>query len=186
MFGRLTRATKQAARKFVRNWNDGWPGNAGSFDAAGRGDRWPRSSLVWAPVSQSLAAAGLVARRADWLVINSPSAASFVETWVTSVVSTGPTVRSKHPDPETRRMLERSWARFTGRCDAEGTGDLTGLLSKTVRNMVTTGESVVHLVIVDRALRLKLIATEQVARAWTRILPDGTRILSGVELDLGG
>jgi lambda family phage portal protein len=187
MLARLTRATKSAAVAFRRSFDTaGFAGNASGFDAAGHGDRWPRSSLIWSPVSQSLAAAGPVARRADWLANNSPTAASFVEAWVNNLVSTGPTVRAGHPDEAVRRMLEAAWSRWSARCDAEGNGDLAGYLTKLVRNLVITGDSFSHLVIVDRRLRLKLLNTEQVWRPLTRVLPDGRRIFSGVEVDQGG
>ena len=172
----LTRLFGRAARALGRR----------QFDAAGHGDRWPKSSLLWSPVSQSLAAAGPIAHRADWLAANSPSAASFVECWITNLVATGPTVRSGHPDEATRRLLEQRWARWTMRCDAEGNGDLAAFLAKAVRALVISGDCFTHQIIADRQLRLKLIATEQVARAWTRVLPQGQRIFAGVEVDQHG
>jgi hypothetical protein len=57
-------------------------------------------------------------------------AASFVDVWITNLVSTGPTVRSGHPDEATRRLLEQCWARVAGNCDAEGHNDLTRLFGK--------------------------------------------------------
>ena len=191
MLGKLTRAARAAVRSWHDDgggwypWQGGWGGNGG-FDAAGRGDRWPRSSLIFSPVSQQLGARLPIARRAGWLVQNSPSAASFVHTWVTSLVSTGPIARSQHPDEATRKVLEKAWGRFCDRCDAEGPGDLTAFLTKSVRNLVTTGESFVQMPIVDRSLRVKLLNSEQIDTNWTRQLADGVAIFNGVEVDRNG
>ena len=70
-------------------------GGAG-FDASGRGDRWPLGTMIYSPVSQSLAAASRIVPRAEWLVANSPSAASFVDVWCNNLVSTGPTIDASH------------------------------------------------------------------------------------------
>jgi lambda family phage portal protein len=156
------------------------------FDASGGGDRWPVSSQLWSPVSQSLAAAGPISTRADWLVNNSPTAASLVECWISSLGSTGPTARSGHPDPEKRVAIEKAWGRFTKRCDAEGAGDLTGYLAKAIRTLVISGDAFTHMVTRDGRLELRLISTEQVWRPYTRVLPDGRRIFSGVEVDETG
>lgn len=158
-----------------------------SFDAVGAGDRWPTSSIMWSPVSESLAAAGPISKRADWLSNNSPTAASFVGCWETNLVGgIGPTVRSAHPDPDTARLLETRFALFAKRCDIEGPGDLASVLTKAVRCMVISGDAFLQMVIVDRSLKLKLLATDQVAREWTRVLPTGIRIFAGVEVDAHG
>jgi lambda family phage portal protein len=157
------------------------------FDASGGGDRWPVSSQLWSPVSQSLAAAGPISTRADWLVNNSPTGAAFVECWVSSLGSTGPTVRCGHPDPEKRAAIEKAWNRFAKRCDAEGTGDLTGYLAKAIRILVISGDAFTHMVVgADHQLKLRLFSTEQVWRPYTRVMPDGRRIFSGVEVDETG
>jgi lambda family phage portal protein len=186
MFSRLAKATRAAAAAFGRMYSDAEGGNASGFDAAGHGDRWPRQSVIWSPVSQSLAAGGPVARNSAWLANNSPTAASFISCWIENLISTGPTVRSQHPDEAARRDLERRWNSWARRCDAEGTGDLAGLLAKAVRNLIITGDSFLQMPIVDRELRLKLINSEQVWRPLTRVLPDMARIFYGVECDMGG
>ncbi len=172
--------------KLIKRMFSSWPDSGSSFDASGHGDRWPRSSQLWSPVSQSLAAAGPISTRADWLANNSPTAASYVDVNVNNLVSTGPTVRSGHPDEATRRLLEQRWQQFAARCDAEGIGTLVGYLSKAVRNWVITGESFTHMVIEDRQLRLRLLNTEQVWRPYTRVLPNARRIFSGVEVSESG
>ena len=176
------RVTKLLRRMFGINW----PDSGHPFDASGHGDRWPLSSQIWSPVSQSLAAAQPIATRADWLANNSPTASAYCQTWIDNLVATGPTIRSQHPAEATRRTLEKSWGRFAGKCDAEGPGDLAGFLGKVVRNWVITGEFFVQMPIVDRRLRLRLINTEQVWRPLTQVRPDGHRVFSGVEVDDGG
>lgn len=184
MLNRFTRATKNAITTFRRSFN--WPDAGNVFDAAGHGDRWPLSSQIWNPVSQSLASAQPISTRASWLGENSPTGAAYVQCQIDNLVSTGPMVRSNHSDEATRRLLEKSFGRFACNCDAEGVGDLTSFLTKAVRNWVITGESFVQLPIVDRRLKLRLINSEQVWRPLTRIQPNGNRIFSGVEVDEGG
>jgi lambda family phage portal protein len=177
-----TRLAKILKRSFGLNWPDA--GNV--FDSAGHGDRWPRSSQIWSPVSQSLAAAQPISTRAAWLAENSPTGASFVNCYTDNLVATGPTVRSQHPDEATRRVLEKRWNTFARNCDGEGIGDLVSFLAKVVRNWVISGESFVHLLIEDRRLKLRLINTEQCWRPLTRIMPNGNRIFSGVEISNSG
>jgi len=173
--------------RLLRDFTDwGWPDSGSSFEASGNGDRWPWSSQIWSPVSQQLAAAGPISTRAGWLVENSPTAASLVQVWVDALVSTGPVVRSCHPDAATRGILEKSWGEFARCPDGEGVGTLTGFLSKTVRNVVISGESFVHLIIEDRHLKLRLLQTEQVWRPYTQVRPDGNKIFSGVEVNASG
>jgi lambda family phage portal protein len=155
------------------------------FDASGGGDRWPLSSQLWSPVSQALAAAGPISHRADWLAANSPSAASYVECWQSSL-GTEPLARSSHPDQSMRKLIETSWRRFSTRCDAEGAGDLVGFLVKAIRTLVISGEAFVLMQVRDGRLKLRLISTEQVARAWTRVLENGNRVFAGVEVDGAG
>ena len=52
-----------------------------------------------------------------------------------------------------------------------------------MRNLVATGESFVQMPIVDRRLKLKLFASEQVDTNWTRQIEDGRAIFTGVEVD---
>lgn len=157
-----------------------------SYDAAGQSGRWPAASIMGAPVAQSLAAAGPMARRADWLVSNSATAASFLSVWVEHLVGVGPTLRAGHPDPAARKLIEKLWYAFSRRCDAEGNGDLAGVLAKAARSLVTAGEAFIQLAIIDRQLRLRVISPEQVARDWTRTLDGGNRVFSGVEIDANG
>ncbi len=174
------------ARLFGRSPASPAPAKRRSFDAAGLGDRWTPSSFMGAPASQSLAAAGPVSMRAEWLANNSATAAAFVSLWVEHLVSTGPTLRAAHPDPAMRRLLEKRWAAFCRSCDAEGNGDLAGILAKVARSLVIHGDAFVHMVIVDRRLKLKVVSAEQIARAWTRVLDSGNRVFSGVEVDDNG
>ena len=193
MFGRLTRAIR--CRRPLLHGRE----RLVSLDRPGRLEfawwlrcRRPRRSLaavvfdLCAGISQQLGARLPIARRAGWLIANSPSAASFVSTWVTSLVSTGPIARSQHPDEATRKLLEKAWNRFADHADAEGRGDLTSFLTKAVRNLVASGESFVQMPIVDRRLKLKLIASEQCDTNWTKQIEDGRAIFSGVEVDANG
>ncbi len=135
---------------------------ARSYDAASGGGRWPQWASMWAPARQQLAARHALASRSQFLIANSPAAASIADVWVTSIVGDGPSVRSGHPNAATRRALEDAWSRFYAECDQEGVADLGGMLAGLTRSMVTNGEGLLHLVASPRGeLRLRLLSPEQ-------------------------
>ena len=117
MLERFTNALRHGVTAFRRN-----------FEAAGGSGRWPLSAAMWAQNSQSLAARGVIAKRSNYLVHNSPSGAAFIETWVTNLVGDGPTIKSTHPDPDIAADLEARFYEWARTCDIEGVDDLTGLL----------------------------------------------------------
>ena len=158
-----------------------------SFDAASGGARWPQWASMWAPARQQLQARHQLASRSNYLISNSPSAASIADVWTTSVVGDGPSVRSNHPNEAIRNALEDGWRRFYESCDQEGVADLGGMLSGVTRSMVTNGEGLLHLVTSPRAeLRLRLLSTEQLDPARTRELENMDRIIAGVEFSADG
>jgi hypothetical protein len=68
------------------------------YAGATGGGRWPGWASMWAPARQQLMARHQLASRPNYLIANSPSAASIADVWVTSVIGDGPSVRSGHPD----------------------------------------------------------------------------------------
>jgi lambda family phage portal protein len=156
------------------------------FDAAGGGPRWPPGANMFAPIRQALAARHQLASRSGYLVNNSPTACAVAQEWASNLVGDGPSARSGHADERTRQALERGWANFFAVADIEG-GDLAELLRRIVMNVVTTGESFIRLHTTARGeLRLQLLSTEQIHAATNLELPDGGKIIAGVEVGPNG
>ena len=158
-----------------------------SFDAASGGDRWPRWAAQWAPARQQLQARHALASRSNYLISNSPSAASIADVWTTSVVDDSPSVRSNHPNEAIRNALEDGWRRFYESCDQEGVADLGGMLSGLTRSMVSSGDGLINFVTTQRAeLRLRMLSPEMLDPSRTRELENMDRIISGVEFSADG
>jgi hypothetical protein len=122
--------------------------------------------------------------RSNYMIANSPSAASIADVWTVSVVGDGPSVRSGHPVEATRTALEDAWGRFYSSCDQEGVADLGGLLSGFMRSIIISGEGLLHFVTTPRGeLRLRLLSPEQLDPARTRELENIDRIIAGVEFE---
>jgi lambda family phage portal protein len=162
-----------------------------NFDAAGASGRWPDAASLWAQNSQSLQQRGVITRRSNYLAHNSPTGASFVESWVTNLVGDGPTIKSSHPDLDVAKQLEKSFAEWAQHADIEGVDSFTGMLQTAVRSIVASGEAVFHFPVDGYGnLKLRLLASEQLDS--TRNVPslgmtgDLPRIISGVETDAQG
>lgn len=180
MFNRFTNALKQGVATFRR-----------SFDAAGGSGRWPAAASMWAQNSQSLAARGVLARKANYLVHNSPAAAAFVEGWVANLVGDGPTISASHPDPDVASDLNDRFDSWSSQCDVEGVDGLTGLLCVAMRSIVADGEAIFHMPVDAFAnLKLRLLSSEQLDAARTvpslGLTGDRPRIIAGVESDEAG
>jgi lambda family phage portal protein len=155
--------------------------------SAERQTRWPPSAAQWAPARQQLATRHQLSARAQYLIVNSPSAASIVDQWTTNLIGDGPSVRSGHPDEAVRRALEDGFSRWCERVDVEQQHDLCGFLNAGVRSLVQAGEMLVHLVTDARGeLRLRLLSPEQLDPAMTREVENMQRIIAGVEFDAFG
>ena len=151
------------------------------YDAAGGSGRWPACAQMCALPRQAEAARATLAKRAAYLVQNAPIGESIANVWSTNVVGDGPSVRSGHPNSAMRRALESAWLRFYKKADVEG-GDLTSMLVRAVRALVTDGECFIRLLTVwPGVLRLQLLPAQQVDASVNRALPDGGMIASGVE-----
>ena len=173
---KLTRRIAAAARAFTRG-----------YDAASASTRWPAWASQVAPARQALAARHALASHGHYLTGNSPTGEAIVEKWQTNLIGDGPAVRSGHPDESVRAALEDGFAEFYAHADIDGVGDLIGALNAIARGLVTAGEAFVQLVTVERgALRLRQVSPEQVDPALNRILPDGGRIVAGIEFDAYG
>lgn len=150
------------------------------FDAAGASPRWPAQAIMASQPAAALAARSLLGRKASYLVNNAPLAAAITDTWCTSLIGDGPSVRSGHPNAAMRTALEAAWNRFYRRADVEG-GDIVSVLNRVVRGLVTDGEAFLRHVTVGRAEpRLQLLPAPQVDASINRELPGGGADIAGV------
>jgi lambda family phage portal protein len=174
----IIRRIANAARAGIR---------AFGHDMAGGSGRWPREAQLWAPTRQGLAARAIMSARAGYLGDNSPTGRSAVDQWTEALIADGPSARSGHPDAGMRVAIEAAWLRFAADPDIEGAGaDLAEFLRRVARTVVTAGEGFVRLLIVEGRLKLQLLTTEQVDASINRELPNGGRIIAGIEVDANG
>lgn len=148
-----------------------------SFEAAGGGSRWTFAGMANAH-SAAMNARVTIAGRAEWLVANSPHAASLVGVAVNAL--TGPyTARAIGA---AAAQIEADWTRF-----ARLIG-LPALQRRAARSVIVQGEAFVLLRIDPDtgALWPELLDPVQVARDYDRENPDGSRIYQGVEFDAFG
>lgn len=157
-----------------------------SYDGAGGGRRWRGQPDMPASLSAMHAARGPLARRARYLAANNALAASAVEAWVSALVGTGIKPQSAHADPDTRAALNLAWEAATDDMDADGLTDGYGLQAIMVRRMVVDGEAFALLITDAAGFRIRLIDAEQVDPSLNRDLPEGGRIVQGIEFDAAG
>ena len=119
---------------------------------------------------------------------NSPTAASIGDQWCTNLVGDGPAIQSGHPNESIAEALEQGFAAWSENVDVTGVGvDLAGFLNSSVRSLVSSGESVVHLATTRHGeLKLRLLSSEQLDPARTRELENMDRIIAGVQFAAGG
>ncbi|XWN32173.1 MAG: phage portal protein [Devosia sp.] len=137
-----------------------------------------------APASSFHAAAKTAGSRVAYLVANSPHAAAIVNAMVANIVGDGPAYRSR---AKTVALVDAFLSRFWSEIDVEGF-DAGHFLARLVRCWIVQGEAFVVLFTDPEtgAARARLINPDQVDRAINQELPDGGRIVQGVELDRYG
>jgi lambda family phage portal protein len=160
---------------------------ARGYEAAGASGRWPAAAMMTtAPARQAEAARPRLAAGAAHLLANAPIAESAANTFCTGLVGDGPSVRSAHPNRAVRRALESAWNRFYRHADIEG-GDLLSLLIRIVLAFFSDGEAFIRLLTTERGeLRLQLLSPSQIDASVNRELPDGSRIVAGIEVGPNG
>ncbi|QJP14336.1 phage portal protein [Starkeya sp. ORNL1] len=150
-----------------------------SYEGASSG----RRALGWSAMrnqhSAAQAARAPLSYRARSLVANNAYAAAAVEAWAAALIGTGivPTVKA---------VIAARWLAWTDEADADGVGDFYALTALMVRGMVIDGESFALLINAPAGLRLRVLHPEQVDAALTRPLPNGGRIVNGIEFDAFG
>ena len=161
-----------------------------SFDGAASSRRWAGTPRMVNVAAEALAAGPIIRGRSNQLVRNHPYAANGVEAWVSHGVGTGIVPTAQHPDEGTRKVLQRTFARWTPHADADQVLDFYGLQALVMRQLVVDGEVFIHLQVVQTPagaeLRLQLIDAELVDGSHTLDLPTGGRIVAGVEFDPAG
>lgn len=124
--------------------------------------------------------------RARHLEANNAHAAAGVTAWVSAIIGTGIKPQSSHPDQALRLALNGRWTAWTDEADADGLGDTYALQALMVRRMVVDGEAFALTMATAAGLRVRVIAPEQVDASLTCLLPNGGRIISGIEFDAAG
>jgi lambda family phage portal protein len=143
------------------------------IEAGGGGRRWTGSPLIAAPQQSVLTARGPSKARATALSLNNPTANAVVETHVSELVGAGWQASSRHPDPDTRRDLNRAFEEV-----------MTRVLTLAARALVRDGESFLRTVwTADGEFRVLVLPADQIDPTLTRDLGNGARIIAGIEFD---
>lgn len=170
----------------IRAWLSGPTTSTRSYDGAAGGYRAGALSETANVIAAMAAARTPLARRARYLVGNNALAFSGVEAWTAALVAYGIKAQSQHADQGVRSILTSRFGSFADEADADGVGDLYSIQALMVRQMVTEGESFALLINTAEGLRVRVIDNEQVDPNITRTLPDGGRIIQGVEFSGDG
>lgn len=173
----------------------GWPARprATAYDAATRGYR---TASLHAPAlgpNAAIASAGDLPRwRANALARNNPWAQAALETYASNAVGTGVQPQSQHPDSDRRRALNALWADWVPEADADGVSDLYGLQWLAALGVRQGGDVFLRrrprrleddLVV---PLQLQLLGAEWCPAWKNEELPNGWRIICGIEFDAIG
>lgn len=162
------------------------PARTRRFDGAAGGRRgWGMGSF--GRINPETAAAGAALRsRASYLAMNNPWIANAVGNLAGALLGPGIVPSSKHPDPEMRTVLNRYFAEWCNRADAEGRTDFAGLQVAVADSMVKAGEAIALITETADGPRLRILPPELLDESKTVELSDGRAIFSGVELDATG
>ena len=155
------------------------------------GARKGRRTLGWLTPSTDAGTeagkAGPVLRnRARDLVRNDPLAAQAVRVWSTALVGSGLTPRV----PGAKRPIDEYWREFAHNCS--DCGDFAATLRVAVETMVVSGEVLVRLgpglgtPENPSGIHLQILETDHLDRGVDRDLPDGGRVVRGIEYDAAG
>ncbi len=156
------------------------------FDGAAGGRRgWGMGSF--GRINPETAAAGPALRsRASYLAMNNPWISQAVANWTGALVGPGIQPAAKHPDSATRKALNRYFADWCSRADAEGRTDFSGLQVAVADSMVKAGEALALISETADGPRLRILPPELLDESKSVELSDGRAIFSGVELDATG
>ncbi|WP_338661143.1 phage portal protein [Pararoseomonas sp. SCSIO 73927] len=136
----------------------------------------------------TLAAGPQVRAKARGASVSNAYVRAAVEAKVTAAVGAGIMVAPQHPSPDVRAALSARFNRWATYCDLDGVTDWFGLQAGALRAKIVDGEAFLHLIAVSdtRRLLLRLIPAEMIDHADNRDLPNGGRIVGGIEFDAQG
>lgn len=162
------------------------PARTRRFDGAAGGRRgWGMGTF--GRINPETAAAGPALRsRASYLAMNNPWIANAVGNLTGALVGPGIQPSSKHPEADTRKSLNRYFANWCSRADAEGRTDFAGLQVAIADSMVKAGEALALISETADGPRLRVLPPELLDETKTMELSAGRAIFSGVELDATG
>lgn len=160
--------------------------NASSYDGAGTGRRLQR----WTSAAGSMNATLLgdldtLQARSHDVVRNNPYAANILDVLIANAIGTGIKPQSAAPS-EQKEELDRLWLDWTDEADQEERCDFYGLQALILRCVIESGECFVRFRL-NRAnrtvpLQLQILESEFLENR-TELLPNGNRLVGGVELD---
>lgn len=162
------------------------PAQARRFDGAAGGRRgWGMGTF--GRINPETAAAGPALRsRASYLALNNPWIANAVGNLTGALVGPGIQPSAKHPEANTRKALNRYFADWCSRADAEGRTDFAGLQVAIAESVIKAGEALALISETADGPRLRILPPELLDESKSVELSDGRAIFSGVELDATG
>lgn len=150
-----------------------------SYEGAATGRRTTGWGKTTNQHGAAQAARAPLAYRARYLVANNPHGAAGKAAWVAALVGTGIV-------PAVTGTLAARWTAWTDEADADGLMDFYGLTALMVGGMVVDGEALALLIATPAGLRIRVLDPDQLDASLTRPLPQGGRIVNGVEFDMFG
>jgi lambda family phage portal protein len=123
---------------------------------------------------------------------NDAHASAIVDRLVSSIIGTGIVPRPQTDDPALRSELQTAWTAWIRVADADGVLDFYGLQSLVMRSMLESGEVFIRLCErtnrpdLPAGLQLQVLESDLLPIGYNMELPDGARIVDGIELSKYG
>lgn len=150
-----------------------------NYEAAGSGRRWRNATEMASPPAAALASRAAIMRRARGAYANQAFAKAIIDQWTASAIGCGVKPVSKAPDSE---AIDAAFSRWWDRADFDEGTDFGGLQAALFRSMALTGDGFASLETDDRGeLRIRLLASEQVATVTTPDMGGGRWTMDGIE-----
>jgi lambda family phage portal protein len=147
-------------------------GTSSGYNAGSGSGRWSAGSYLSAPVAQTHGAAGIIGRRSAGAIGNIPIAAALTETQVDSCIPDMPSVRSGHRNESIASALQLGFQALP----------LLEFFRNMERARFGSGEGLAMMRIDrHRQFSVQHFPAEQLDRTKNVELPDGGRIIAGVE-----
>ncbi len=159
--------------------------NLRRFDGAGTGRR-AQDWLPQGPINSELGSSKVrLDGRAKSLFYNSAYAAAGVNAWITASIGTGAKPHSQLAG-SVADTLSRLWPSWGRQADADGLSNVYGLQALAMRQLVLTGEIILVRIVRNGHLRWRLLPSEMLAMDMTQVVPNGGRIVFGIEFNADG